>query len=179
LLLEYFAQVSANLNGDRHVAERRHGTRRGTLSFRPLSFCEGAVQSRPGTGTNEIGESMAKKELLEDAIKRIVRRAGLRKEGAFHLTLVSSGTDGIYIMDTIWPEGPEIYRAINRVVGRFPAQAYTTCIALLPDMVDEIIAAGSAVAPVLTFEWSRDAAGGSPPDEDSPEQALHARPRQG
>ncbi|MGH8693327.1 MAG: hypothetical protein ACREVM_03750 [Burkholderiales bacterium] len=122
---------------------------------------------------------MAKKELLEDAIKGIVRRAGLRKEGAFHLTLVSSGTDGIYIMDTIWPEGPEIYRAINRVVGRFPAEAYTSCIALLPDLVDEIIAAGSAVAPVLTFEWSRDAAGGCPPDADSAEQALNARPRQG
>ena len=42
-------------------------------------FCESAVQSRPGTGTNEIGESMAKKELLEDAIKRIARRAGIRK----------------------------------------------------------------------------------------------------
>jgi len=122
---------------------------------------------------------MAKKELLEDAIKRIVRRAGIRKQGAFHLTLVSSGTDGIYVMDTIWPEGPEIYRAINRAVGRFPAEAYTTCIALLPDMVNEIIAAGSAVAPFLTFEWSRDAAGGSPPDANFTEQALHARPRQG
>jgi len=41
--------------------------------------------------------------------------------------------------------------------------------ALLPDLVDEIIAAGSAVAPVLTFAWSRDAAGGTPPDTDSPE----------
>ncbi len=38
---------------------------------------------------------MAKKELLEDAIKRIVRRPGIRQDAAFHLTLVSSGTDGI------------------------------------------------------------------------------------
>jgi predicted ATP-grasp superfamily ATP-dependent carboligase len=82
---------------------------------------------------------MATIELLEEAIRVIIYRAGIDNINAFHLICVSAGTDGIFIMDTLWPEGRRIYQAIGRAVERFPNDTYTSCVALLPDMVEAII----------------------------------------
>jgi predicted ATP-grasp superfamily ATP-dependent carboligase len=82
---------------------------------------------------------MTTMELLEEAIHAIIRRAGISNANAFHLICVSGGNEGVFIMDTLWPEGRRIYQAIGRAVERFPNETYTSCVALLPDMVEAII----------------------------------------
>jgi predicted ATP-grasp superfamily ATP-dependent carboligase len=82
---------------------------------------------------------MTTRELLEEAIRAIIRRAGITNTNAFRLICVSGGNEGLFIMDTLWPEGRRIYQAIGRAVERFPDDTYTSCVALLPDMVEAII----------------------------------------
>lgn len=81
---------------------------------------------------------MNRQELLEDAIRTIAQRAGIDRP-LFHLTSVSQDSAGVFIMQTMWPEGRLICERIARAVAGFPRDPYTTCVALLPDLVDELI----------------------------------------
>jgi hypothetical protein len=81
---------------------------------------------------------MNKQELLKDAIGTIAQRAGIERP-VFHLTSVSQDSAGIFIMQMTWPEGWLICEKIACAVAGFPKDPYTTCVALLPDLVDEII----------------------------------------
>lgn len=81
---------------------------------------------------------MNKQDLLNDAIRTIVQRAGIERP-VFHLTSVSQDSAGVFIMQTTWPEGRIICDKIAHAVTGFPTDPYTTCVALLPDLVDEII----------------------------------------
>jgi hypothetical protein len=81
---------------------------------------------------------MDKQEFLKDAIRTIAQRAGIERP-VFHLTSVSQDSAGLFIMQTTWPEGRLICEKIARAVTGFPKDPYTTCVALLPDLVDEII----------------------------------------
>jgi hypothetical protein len=75
---------------------------------------------------------------LNDAIRTIAQRAGVDRP-VFHLTSVSRDSAGVFIMQTEWPGGRLICEKIAEVVDGFPKDPYTTCVALLPDLVDEII----------------------------------------
>jgi hypothetical protein len=81
---------------------------------------------------------MNRQELLEDAIRTIAQRAGIERP-LFHLTSVSQDLAGVFIMQTMWPEGRLICEKIACTVAGFPEAPYTTCVALLPDLVDELI----------------------------------------
>jgi hypothetical protein len=81
---------------------------------------------------------MNKHELLRAAIHTIAQRAGMDRP-VFHLTSVSLDSAGMFIMQTQWPQGRLICEKIAQAVTGFPKDPYTTCIALLPDLVDEII----------------------------------------
>ena len=81
---------------------------------------------------------MNRQELLKDAIATIAQRAGVERP-VFHLTSVSQDSAGIVIMQTTWPEGRLICDKIAHAVTGFPTDPYTSCVALLPDLVDEII----------------------------------------
>jgi hypothetical protein len=81
---------------------------------------------------------MNRQELLKDAIATIAQRAGIERP-VFHLTSVSQDSAGVVIMQTMWPEGRLMCEKIARAVAGFPKDPYTTCVALLPDLVDEII----------------------------------------
>ena len=81
---------------------------------------------------------MNRQELLKDAIRTIAQRAGIERP-VFHLTSVSQDSAGVVIMQTMWPEGRLICEKIACVVAGFPKDPYTSCVALLPDLVDEII----------------------------------------
>jgi hypothetical protein len=83
---------------------------------------------------------MNKQEFLNDAIKTIAQRAGI-EQPEFHLTSVSQDSAGVFIMQTTWPEGRLICEKIACAVTGFPKYPYTSCVALLPDLVDEIIRA--------------------------------------
>ena len=81
---------------------------------------------------------MNRQELLKDAIATIAQRAGIERP-EFHLTSVSQDSNGVVIMQTMWPDGRLICEKIACVVAGFPRDPYTTCVALLPDLVDELI----------------------------------------
>jgi hypothetical protein len=81
---------------------------------------------------------MNKQELLKDAIGTIAQRAGIARP-AFHLTSVSQDAAGVFIMQTMGSEGRLICEKIACAVAGFPRDTYTSCVALLPDLVDEII----------------------------------------
>ena len=81
---------------------------------------------------------MNRLELLKGAIRTIAQRAGLDRP-VFHVTSVSQDSAGVFIMQTEWPGGQVICQKIAQSVNGFPKDPYTTCIALLPDLVDEII----------------------------------------
>ena len=81
---------------------------------------------------------MNKQEFLNDAIRTIAQRAGIERP-VFHLTSVSRDSAGVFIMQTNWPQGRLICEMIACVVAGFPKHPYTSCVALLPDLVDEII----------------------------------------
>jgi predicted transcriptional regulator len=81
---------------------------------------------------------MNRQELLKDAIRTIAQRAGIERP-VFHLTSVSQDSAGVFIMQTMWPEGRVICAKIACAVAGFPEDPYTTCVALLPDLVDELI----------------------------------------
>jgi hypothetical protein len=86
---------------------------------------------------------MDRREILEDAIRVLARRAGVARP-EFHVISVSQDSAGIFIMQTTWPEGQLICEAIAGAVAAFPKDHYTTCVALLPAIVDEIINAVEA-----------------------------------
>jgi len=81
---------------------------------------------------------MDRQELLKGAIRTIAQRAGLDRP-VFHLTSVSQDAAGMFIMQTEWPGGRLFCEKIAQAVRGFPKDPYTTCVALLPDLVDEII----------------------------------------
>jgi hypothetical protein len=81
---------------------------------------------------------MNKQELLQDAILTIAQRAGIERP-EFHLTSVSQDSAGVFIMQTTWPDGRLICEKMARAVAGFPKDPFTTCVALLPELVDEII----------------------------------------
>jgi hypothetical protein len=81
---------------------------------------------------------MNRQELLQEAIRTIAQRAGIDRP-VFHLTSVSQDSAGVFIMQTMWPEGRLICEKIACAVAGFPKDPYTTCVALLPDLVDELI----------------------------------------
>ena len=81
---------------------------------------------------------MNKQEFLKDAIRTIAQRAGIERP-VFHLTSVSQDSAGVFIMQTTWPEGRLICEKIAYAVAGFPKDPYTSFVALLPDLVDEII----------------------------------------
>ena len=83
---------------------------------------------------------MDRRALLEQSIMALAQRAGVEWP-VFHVTSVSQDAAGIFLMQTRWPDGQAICEAISRVVGSFPKDHYTTCMALLPDVVDQIILA--------------------------------------
>ena len=83
---------------------------------------------------------MNRQEFLQDAIRTIAQRAGIQRP-VFHVTSVSRDSAGVFIMQTTWPEGRLICEGISRAVAAFPRHHDTTCVALLPELVDEIICA--------------------------------------
>ncbi len=83
---------------------------------------------------------MNRKILLEHAITTLAQRAGVVRP-AFHVMCVSRDMAGLFIMQTMWPQGRLICEAIARAVPGFPKDHYTTCVALLPELVDEILRA--------------------------------------
>ena len=87
---------------------------------------------------------MDRQALLENAIMILAQRAGIARP-MFHVICISQDSAGIFIMQTMWPEGKLICEGIARAVASFPADHYTTCIAMLPDLVDDIIAAARRV----------------------------------
>ncbi len=93
---------------------------------------------------------MTKKELLEESIVKITKRAGLEASGRFHLTSVSRDHGGLFIMEVMWPERKRLCEEVKRAVTGFPSDTESGCIALLPEVVDGIIlAAQSGLADVL------------------------------
>lgn len=83
---------------------------------------------------------MTRKQLLEDAIQRIARWRGIEDTSVFTIVPVSRDCAGVVIMATQWPEGGRLYRELKTAVRSFPEAADATCVALLPAVVDEIIA---------------------------------------
>jgi hypothetical protein len=109
-----------------------------------IAFCKRMSQTvlelskRSSCHNRESGGRMNKYELLKDAILTIAQRAGIERP-EFHLTSVSRDSAGVFIMQTTWPDGRLICEKIAREVAGFPKDPFTTCVALLPDLVDEII----------------------------------------
>jgi hypothetical protein len=87
---------------------------------------------------------MTKKRLLEEAIIKITQQAGLQMSGTFHLTSVSRDAGGVFIMEMMWPERKRLCEAVKRVVTGFPSDPESSCIALLPEVADEIILAAQS-----------------------------------
>ena len=85
---------------------------------------------------------MNKQDLLQQAIFVIAERAGIERP-EFHLTSVSKDAAGVFIMQTAWPEGRGICNCIACAVDGFPRKPFTSCIPLLPELVDEIIRAAN------------------------------------
>ena len=81
---------------------------------------------------------MSKHDILYESILAIARRAGIDKP-VFHLTSVSRDDAGVFIMQTSWPEGKLVCDSLADAVSGFPTDPFTTCVALLPDLVEEII----------------------------------------
>jgi len=81
---------------------------------------------------------MNRQGFLNDAIRTIAQRAGIERP-IFHITSVSQDAAGVFIMQTTWPQGKLICETMAGVVAGFPKEPFTTCVALLPDLVDEII----------------------------------------
>ena len=82
---------------------------------------------------------MTKKDLLENSIVKISKQAGLEMSGTFHLTPVSRDPGGLFIMEVMRPGKKRLCEAIRRVVTGFPRDTESSCIVLLPEVVDEII----------------------------------------
>lgn len=85
---------------------------------------------------------MNKQDSLQQALHIIAARAGI-EQPVFHLTSVSRDAAGVFIMQTAWPEGKGMCNVIARAVNGFPRDPFTSCIPLLPELVDEIIRAAN------------------------------------
>lgn len=85
---------------------------------------------------------MTRKELLENAIRMITQRAGIHEPDQFHVTQVSRDPGGVYLMQVTWPEGARVCEEVRRTVASFPVITYSSCVPLLPEVVDEIIMVG-------------------------------------
>jgi hypothetical protein len=83
---------------------------------------------------------MDRRALLEQSIMALAQRAGVERP-VFHVISVSQDAAGIFLMQTHWPGGRAICEAVSRAVDAFPKDHYTTCVALLPNVVDQIIRA--------------------------------------
>src|ERR1043165_9661558 len=83
---------------------------------------------------------MDRRALLEQSIMALAQRAGVQRP-VFHVISVSQDSAGIFLMQTSWPDSHAICEAIARAVDASPKDHYTTCVALLPDVVDQIIRA--------------------------------------
>ncbi len=107
---------------------------------------------------------MTKKRLLEEAIIKITQQAGLEMSGTFHLTSVSRDSGGVFIMEVMWPERKRLCEAIKRVVTGFPSDPGSSCIALLPEVADEIILAAQSDPADFLPASGRTLAGEAPMD---------------
>lgn len=107
---------------------------------------------------------MTKKQLLEEAILKITKQAGLETSGTFHLTSVSRDSGGLFIMEVMWPERKRLCEEVKRVVTGFPSDAESGCIALLPEVVDEIILAAQSGQTDFPPASGRTVAGEAPMD---------------
>ena len=87
---------------------------------------------------------MTKKRLLEEAIIKITQQAGLETIGTFHLTSVSHDSSGLFIMEVMRPERKRLCEAVKRAVAGFPSDPESSCIVLLPEVVDQIIHAAQS-----------------------------------
>jgi hypothetical protein len=85
---------------------------------------------------------MNKQESLQQALHILAARAGI-EQPVFHLTSVSRDAAGVFILQTAWPEGKGMCDVIARAVQGFPRDPFTSCIPLLPELVDEIIRAAN------------------------------------
>lgn len=84
---------------------------------------------------------MNRQALLTEAITTIARHSGIKRP-VFQLTCVSPNATGFYLMQT---EARQMWEKIASAVSGFPADPQTSCVALMPDMVDEIIRASQRV----------------------------------
>lgn len=84
---------------------------------------------------------MTKKELLEESIIKITKQAGLETTGTFHLTSVSRDSSGLFIMEVMLTARKRLCEEVKRVVTGFPSNTESGCIALLPEVADQIILA--------------------------------------
>jgi hypothetical protein len=89
---------------------------------------------------------VTRKQLLEDAIERIARWRGIEDTSVFTIIPVSRDCAGVVIMSTQWPEGGRLYRELKAVVRGFPEVVDATCVALLPEVVEELIATSRAAS---------------------------------
>jgi hypothetical protein len=96
-------------------------------------------------------QKMTRTEQLEDAIRTITNQAGIEISGTIHLTPVSQDSNGVFIMDIMWPQGRRVCEQIKRYAKGFPSVTYSSCVALLPDVVDEIIAGAQRASAMDRF----------------------------
>jgi hypothetical protein len=121
---------------------------------------------------------MSKQELLQQALHLIAARAGI-EQPVFHLTSVSRDAAGVFIMQTAWPDGKRMCRCIACAVEGFPRDPFTSCIPLLPELVDEIIRAANGESVGTADADLRDPVEHEHPDEsddgfDRPDAMSHA-----
>lgn len=83
---------------------------------------------------------MTRKDLLENALHRIAQRAGLDESRSFRVKQVSPDGEGLYLLELDLPASESVCEALGREVPDFPGDGQSTCIALLPHVVDRIIA---------------------------------------
>jgi len=107
---------------------------------------------------------MTKKRLLEEAIIKIAKRAGLETSGTFHLTSVSRDPGGLFIMEVTWPERKRLCEEVKRAVTSFPSDSESSCIVLLPEVVDQIIRAARSDSADFLPASGRTLAGEAPMD---------------
>lgn len=83
---------------------------------------------------------MTRKDLLENALHRIAQRAGLDEGRSFRVKQVSPDGEGLFLLEFEPPVDESVCEALGREVPDFPGDGQATCIALLPHVVDRIIA---------------------------------------
>ena len=69
----------------------------------------------------------------------ITQRAGMLEHDQFHVTQISQDPGGVYLMQVSLPDGKRVCEEVRRTIASFPAVADSSCVPLLPEVVDEII----------------------------------------